>query len=127
MDYSSGSLGNGHKSTFGNVTPLSQRCSGGAGLPWGLVPAPAGPLLAPGLWGGCRGTLGVWAATDTCVCPSTGRGKLRVSTGGCAPGSVMTYSTSLHCRGLVSFALNEIKFTFTRETRRCLGVLWVFV
>lgn len=36
----------------------------------------------------------------------------------------MTYSTSLHSRGLVSFALNEIKFTFTRETRRGLGLLW---
>lgn len=33
----------------------------------------------------------------------------------------MTYSTFLHCRDLVSFALNEIKFMFTRETRSSLG------
>lgn len=33
----------------------------------------------------------------------------------------MTDSTFLHCRGLVSFALNEIKFMFTRETCSSLG------
>lgn len=37
-------------------------------------------------------------------------------------GCVMTYSTSLHSRGLVSFALNEIKFTFTREDSPWFGV-----
>lgn len=39
----------------------------------------------------------------------------------CTTCCVMTYSTFLHCRGLVSFALNEIKFMFTRETCSGLG------
>lgn len=50
---------------------MCTRVLGGSGLPRGLVPAPAGSLLSPGLWGALQRLSGVppgvCAATDTCV------------------------------------------------------------
>lgn len=82
MDYFSGLMEKVNISSFSNVILYAyvcgccMQCRGlqGSGLPWKLVPAPAGSLLSQGLWGFCRGfpgCVGEKALPEACAVPRT--------------------------------------------------------